>query len=93
MKNTYSLSATSLNITWELVYVLTAITYTIYYNNIYTDCFNDSGVIHDIDGSETGYTLTGLEEGSNYSIIVKAAVCGQLEAEDEHINVATMVYG
>ena len=87
------LSATSLNITWELVYVVTAITYTIYYNNTYTNCFNDSDIIGGIDGSETGYTLTGLEEGSNYSIIVKVVVCEQQETEEEHIIVATMVSG
>ena len=72
---------------------MTAITYTVYYNNIYTDCFNDSSTISNIDGSETEYTLTGLEEGSNYSIIVKVTVCEQQEAEEEHIIFTTMVSG
>ena len=69
-----SLSATYLNISWELSHG-TPISYTISYHNTDTHCFNDSDVIPDIDGSETVYTLTGLKEGSEYAITLTVSIC------------------
>ena len=64
-----SFSATSLTISWLLASGLTATDYTISYSN--TDCPTDTyGDITDIISSQTVYTLTGLEEGTDYSIIV-----------------------
>ena len=64
-----SSSATSLTISWSLADGLTATDYTISYSN--TDCPLD---IHDSIAnsgpSQTIYNLTGLEEGSEYSITV-----------------------
>ena len=65
-----STSSTSLNISWALDHRMTATTYTISYSNINTDCFNDSDNITDIAASETMYTLTDLQEGTEYSITV-----------------------
>ena len=81
-----SLTATSLTISWSLAEGLTADTFTISYSNTNTDCFNTTG-----DGSgsdtrimtmETMYTLTGLEEGTQYSITVTATLMsGEVEKD------------
>ena len=95
--NATSLSATSLNISWELVLELVhgviVNSYTISYNHINTECFNDSNIISDIDGSKTMYILTGLEEGSNYSITVTATLCESGETEGESITATTLAAG
>ena len=44
--------------------------YTISYSNTNTDCFTDSDDITGIAASETMYTLTDLEEGTEYFITV-----------------------
>ena len=79
MKLTVSLvssSDTSLNVSWTLLEEVTAsytISYTISYSNTNnTDCFNDSR--SDISASGTSHTLTGLEEGTEYSITVTATL-------------------
>ncbi|CAI8029949.1 Neogenin (Fragment), partial [Geodia barretti] len=54
--------------------VLTATSYTISYSNINTDCFTDSR--SDISASGTSHTLTGLEEGTEYSITLTATLTG-----------------
>ena len=69
-----SLSTTYLNISWKLSHG-TPISYTISYHNTDTHCSIDSDVIPDIDGSETVYTLTGLKEGSEYSITLTVSIC------------------
>ena len=62
-------SPTSLTISWTLVGGVTANgDYTISYSNTNTQCFNDSNDITGITVTET--TLTGLQEGTQYSITV-----------------------
>ena len=54
---------------------MTATGYTISYSNTNnTDCFTDSR--SGITTSGTSYTLTGLEEGTQYSITVTATLTG-----------------
>ena len=61
----------SLNMSWTLRTSTTA--YTIFYSNNNPECFNDS---KSLTTSETMYILTGLEEGTEYSITVTANVTG-----------------
>ena len=62
-------SQTSLNISWSLVGGVTATSdYVISYFNINTQCFNDSNDITGITAAKT--ILTGLQEGTQYSITV-----------------------
>ena len=62
-------SPTSLTISWSLVGDVTATgDYTISYSNTNTQCFTDSDDITGITATET--TLTGLQEGTQYSITV-----------------------
>ena len=64
-------SVKSLTISWTLANGVTVTEYNISYSNI--DCPND--IYDDITGisdSETMYTLTDLEEGTEYSITVTA---------------------
>ena len=81
-----SSNSSSLTISWSLAEGLTADTFTISYSNTNTDCFNTTG---DGSGSDTGimtmetmYTLTGLEEGTEYSITVIASLMGGDVEED-----------
>ena len=69
--------------TWDISLIVT--TYTISYSNTDTDCFTDSHTIPDIAGSETMYTLTGLEEGTEYSITVTAILTGGEAVENSTI--------
>ena len=55
---------------------MTVTSYTIYYSNTNFNCFNDSYNISGIPGSETMYTLTGLEENTDYNLTVKASLPG-----------------
>ena len=64
-----SSSTTSLTISWTLAEGLTATDYTISYSNTDTECFNIS--YDDITTSQTMSTLTGLEEGTEYSITMR----------------------
>lgn len=57
-----------------------------------TGCFNDTNTISGISGSETRYTLTGLEEGTEYSIAVTATLVGGEILEDS-INWTTVTIG
>ena len=64
-----SSSTTSLTISWTLADGLTATTdYTISYSNTDTECFTIP--YNDITTSQTTLELTGLEEGTEYSITV-----------------------
>ena len=70
-----SLSAsftTSLTVSWTLAEGVTVTSFTISYSNIDTQCFTDSSDITGIAASETMYTVTGLQEGAEYSITVTA---------------------
>ena len=71
----------SLTISWTLADGLTATTdYTISYSNTDTECFNIS--YHDITTSQTMYTLTGLEVGTDYSITVTVSLSDGGTGED-----------
>ena len=71
-----SSSSVSLTISWTIVENVTVTSYTIYYSNTNFNCFNDSYNISGIPGSETMYTLTGLEENTDYNLTVKASLPG-----------------
>ena len=77
-----SSSTTSLTISWTLENTLTATAYTISYTNTNTHCFSQSDTISGIVASQTMYTLTGLEEGTEYSITVTASLTGGRTAVD-----------
>ena len=78
-----SSTTTSLTISWMLEEGVTVISYSISYSATDTDCFTDSiTMIPPIAGSETMYTLPGLEEGTEYSITVTANLTGGGSQED-----------
>ena len=90
-----SSTPTSLTISWTLAGNVTATDYTISYyntnvNNTY--CFTGSDNATGIPGSETMYTLTGLEEGTEYSITVTATLSGGGTGEDS-LTATTMAAG
>ena len=83
-----SSNSTSLTISWSLAEGFTADTFTISYSNTNTDCFNTTGdgygggLDTEIMTMETMYTLTGLEEGTEYSITVTATLMsGEVEKD------------
>ena len=67
-------STASITISWILAEGVTATGYTISYSNTNTDCFSDSS--SGISASGMSYTLTDLEEGTEYSINVTATLTG-----------------
>ena len=86
-----STTVTSLTISWTLADDVTATDYTISYSN--TDCPTDTyDDITGIPGSETLYPLTGLEEGTEYSITVTATLSGGGTGEDS-LTATTMAAG
>ena len=87
-----SLSTTYLNTSWELSHG-TPISYTISYHNTDTHCSNDSDVIPDIDGSETVYTLTGLNGGLEYNITLTVSICESEEIIWDTFTITTLPSG
>ena len=91
-----SISTTSAIISLKLAERLNNnITYTISYTNINnTDCFIDSNHITDITttGDETMYTLTGLQENTQYSINVTVILSNRLQYR-KNISIATISAG
>ena len=87
-----SSSTTSLTISWTLAEGLMATTdYTISYSN--TDCPTDTyDDITDISPSETMYTLTGLQEGTDYSITMSVSLSDGGTGEDS-LTATTMTAG
>ena len=87
-----STTSDSLTISWSLAEGLTATTdYTISYSN--TDCPTDTyDDITDISPSETMATLTGLEEGTEYSITVTVTLSDGGTGED-NLTATTMTAG
>ena len=78
-----SSTTTSLTISWALEEGVIATSYSISYSATDTDCFTGSNtMIPDIAGSETMYTLPGLEEGTEYSITVTATLTGGGSQQD-----------
>ena len=66
-----SVTSISIYIQWTVINAITATGYTISYSNIdNTECFTDSNTVTDIDGSADGFTIGGLEEGTQYTITV-----------------------
>ena len=61
---------------------VTATSYSISYSATDTDCIPGSITILPIAGSETMYTLPGLEEGTEYSITVTATLTGGGSEQD-----------
>ena len=90
-----SITTDSLTISWtvtELPEDVTVTQYIISYSN--TDCPND--IYDDITGisdSETMYTLTDLEEGTEYSITVTAILSGDGGTASDTITATTMSVG
>ena len=67
-----SSSSTSLSILWILAENLTATFYTITYTNTNPDCFTT--LYDSIVTIETNTDLSGLEEGTQYSITITTAL-------------------
>ena len=86
-----SSSTDSLTISLELFNGVTVTAFTISYSNTNTDCFTDSAP--DTAGTGTMYTLTGLEEGTEYSITVTATLAGGEGTEQDTINATTRAAG
>ena len=90
-----SITTDSLTISWtvtELPEDVTVTKYTISYSNI--DCPND--IYDDITGisaSETMYTLTDLEEGTEYSITVTAILSDDGGTASDTVTATTMSVG
>ena len=85
-------STTSLAISWILVEDLTATSYNISYTNTDTQCFTDSDNFTDIGANETMYTVTGLQEGTKYSITV-TAMLSDGETGEDNLTASTMATG
>ena len=85
-------STTSLVISWILAKGVTATSYSISYTNTDTQCFTDSDVITDIGANETMYTVTGLQEGTEYSITV-TVMLSDGETREDNLTASTMATG
>ena len=89
-----SATTTTLTISWSLANddTVTVNGYTISYINTNTDCFTDSHDDATVAASQTMYTVTDLEEGTEYSITVTALLSDDKTVEDS-ITVTTMAAG
>ena len=85
-------STTSLVISWTLTEGVTATSYNISYTNTDTQCFTDSDNFTDIGANETMYTVTGLQEGTEYSISV-TAILSDGESGEDSLTASTMATG
>ena len=84
---------TSLTISWTLVYVLTATGYSVSYSNTNnTDCITAGYPDIPISAGESSRELTGLEEGTEYSITVTATLSDGGTGEDS-LTATTMTVG
>ena len=71
---------------WTLERGLTATAYNVsYLINNDTDCFNDSSAAFNAAVSQTMYTVTGLEEGTQYSVTITAILTGGETVNDSDI--------
>ena len=88
-----STSTTSLTISWTLDDSVTATSYTISYSNTNTQCFTVSyDDISGITASETMYTLTELQEATEYSITM-TAILSDGETGEDSLTATTMAAG
>ena len=71
---------------------MTATNFTISYSNTDTQCFRDSNDITGIAASETMYNVTGLQEGTEYSITV-TAMLSDGESGGDSLTATTMAAG
>ena len=62
--------STSLVVMWDISEGVSS--YSISYYNTNTQCFSDSNIITGISSNETIYTLTDLQEATEYSITLTA---------------------
>ena len=85
-------STTSLVISWILAKGVTATSYNISYTNTDTQCFTDSDVITGIGANDTMYTVTGLQEGTEYSISV-TVMLSDGEIGEDNLTASTMATG
>ena len=87
-----STSTTSLTVSLVLGEGVTATSFTISYSNTDTQCFSDSNDITGIGASETMYTVTGLQEGTEYYITV-TAMLSDGESGGDSLTATTMATG
>ena len=85
-------STTSLVISWILAKGVTATSYNISYTNTDTQCFTDSDNFTDIGTNDTTYTVTGLQEDTEYSISV-TAMLSDGETGEDNLTASTMATG
>ena len=69
-----------------------AASYTIAYSNANADCFDTPNGIDAIRASETMYTLSDLQEGTEYAITV-TALLRDGETEEDSLTATTMAAG
>ena len=86
-----STSSTSLTISWTPIGI-TVTGYSISYSNRDTQCFTGSATVSGVAAGETSHTLTGLEEGTEYTITVTALLAGGGSDEDS-VTATTLAAG
>ena len=86
-----SSSTTSLTILWTLDEGVTGTSYTISYENTNTDCFTMT--YEDITTSVVTHELTGLEEGTEYSITVTTTLTGGGGTVSDTLTASTITVG